>query len=192
MSYPIPKIQYKNVDEVNGFTTSASRIVLDSIVGLEVGMFIIGPGVPDETFIDSIETLNSAINLNRDITPTLGDLFSFGLELEFRFPPEKNDNRESIEPDQTISQSRSGVRQYLTRYLEKKRPLEFNFLNLEEIVFLETMFNNWFSLGEFVRWFDDQALDSYVEYQADDTKFDPKFIQGTSELYSLKLDFVRV
>lgn len=191
MSFPIPKIQYKNVDDVNGFTTSTTRIVLDDITGAEPGMLFTGPGVPEGTFIDNIETANNAFNLTQEITPTLADLFSWCFELKFRYPPESNDNFEKSKVDQTVSTSRSGVRQYLTRYIERERKLGLNFLNLDEINFLKRMFDESFSFGEFVRWFDDQLTNDFVEYQANDTDFDPAFIQGTSELYALDLDFVR-
>lgn len=192
MSYPIPKIQYKNTDDVNGFTVAANEVVLDSLEGVEVGMKFTGPGVPGETFIDSIDVPNSKVILSDNITGTLGDLFSFFYELEFRFPAEKNDNFEKLSPDQTISTSRSGVRQYLTRFTEKERKLEFNFLNRDEIIFLQKMFDDWFSLGEFIRYFDDKTTGDFLEYQANDTKFDPKYLQGSSEVYSLLIDMVRV
>lgn len=192
MSFPIPKIQYKNTDDVNGFTASTTEVVLDSLDGVETGMFFTGTGVPEGTTIVSIDVPGLKVTLSQDITPTLGELFSWFFELEFRYPPESNENVEESNPDQTISKSRSGVRQYLTRYTQLERPIGMNFLTREEINWLKTMFDNWFSLGEFIRWFDDQTIDSYVEYQANDTKFQPEFIQGTSELYSLKFDFVRL
>jgi len=192
MSFPIPKIQYKNTDDVNGFTASTTEVVLDSLSGVETGMFFTGPGVTIGTTIVAIDVPGSKVTLSQPITPTLGELFSWFFELEFRYPPESNDNVEESVPDQTISTSRSGFRQYLTRYIELERPLTFNFLTREEINFLKTMFDNWFSLGEYVRYFDDKTLTTFVEYQANDTKFKPSFIQGTSELYSLSIEFVRV
>lgn len=192
MSFPIPKIQYKNTDDVNGATESTTVILMDSIVGAEVGMNFFGPGVPDGTLIQSIDAINSKFTLSQGIALTLGSNFSWCYELKFRYPAEENENKENTNVDQTISVSRSGVRQYLTRFIEKLRPLKFNFLTREEIDWLETMFDNWFSLGEFVRYFDDQNTNNFVEYQANDSKFSPKFIKGTSELYSLEIDFVRV
>lgn len=192
MSFPIPKIQYKNTDDVNGFTISSNIVQLDSLSGVEIGMFFTGPGVPGETIIDSIDIPNTQVTLSNDITGTIGDLFSFGFELLFRYPPESNDNLEKSSPDQTVSISRSGVRQYLTRYTELERPITMNFLTREEIDWLKTMFDVWFSIGESVRYFDDQLTTSFVSYQGDNTDFEPGFIKGTSELYSLSFDFVRL
>lgn len=191
MSFPIPKIQYKNVDEINGATTSTTRVVLDDITGVETGMTFTGPGVPDGTTIVSIEPVDSAVNLSQDITPTAGDLFSWFFELKFRYPPAANENLESTKVEQNVSISRSGVRQYLTNYVEKERVLGLSFLNRSEIDFLQTMYDDSFSRGEFVRWFDDQTTSDFVEYQANDSDFIPTFIPGTSELYSLEIKLVR-
>lgn len=192
MSYAIPKIQYKNTDNVNGYTELENEIVLDSLVGVEIGMNFFGNGVPVDTTILSIDVPSSKVVLSKNVTPTLGEFFSWAFELKFRFPPKINDNFENAEPDQTISTSRSGHKQFLTRFIELARPIEFGFLNLAETKWLETMFKNWFSLGEFVRWFDDQNSENFVEYQAADTKFKPRFMQGTNELYDLKINFVRL
>lgn len=188
----IPKLQYKNYDNVNGSTSGVDTIVLDSVDNLEVNMLISGTGVVSGTKIQSIDTGTLTITTDQNVGATTNEPYSFYFELEFDYPPEIDNKIEQIRPKQTVSVSRSGVRQYLTNYVERIRPLKFKFLNRSQMDELESIFLNWFSLGNAVRYFDDKTLTSYKEYYANKTTFQPEFITGTNELYNLEIEFVRV
>lgn len=188
----IPKLQYKNYDNINGSTSGVNTIVLDTVDNLEVDMLISGTGVTTGTKIQSIDTGTLTITTDQNVSATTNEPYGFYFELEFDYPPEQDDKVEEIKVNQTISTSRSGNRQYLTRYIERIRPLKFSFLNRAQTEFLETMFADWFSTGGAVRYFDDKTINTYKTYYANKTDFSPSYTVGTNELYSVEIEFVRL
>lgn len=194
MGFPIPKIEWKNAT-VAGDTSSGSAVIqnLTSTSGLAVGMFCKGTGIQSGA---KILTVDSATQVTLTLTATAtasGVSLDFGFELAFDYPPIENSG-EKADAVETVSISRSGVRQVSVSYIEIKRNLEFSFLSQTLKLELDTFMHSHALYGNDFRYFDDKTLTSYVTYSLGGLKYDPKKIAGkgvNSYVWAAALDFRR-
>jgi len=196
MAFAIPKIQYKNVDTTGN--TTIFNGVITSIPGtsqIEVGMFVRGAGIPDGSFVGAktptTVTLASAVQATATAS---GVALSFGYEILFTYPP-KEDSGEELESKNVTSESISGAQQTSINYIEGRRKLKFSFLSQSLYLSVNTFLTSSALRGHEFRYFEDQTLLTYVEYELDKLKVGSRKIapKGVDVyVWEVPLDFRRV
>ncbi len=175
MAFAIPKIQYKN-----GTTTCSTTSGSGTLTGvadtseLEIGMSVSGTGIPAGATVASFT--DSTILLAGGVLATATALsidLSFSVEIAFDFPP-KEPKGEALETKATISESLSGIRQISVNNIEGNRELAFSFLSPAVYTLVDTWLKASGLNGETFRYFEDKTLSSYVEYELDSLKVQPK------------------
>lgn len=163
MAFAIPRIQYSNVDSVNGTTDGSTGVITATVTtGLQNGMFARGAGIPSGAIILSFTSTTVTINKNTMAAATVP--ISYGFEILFQYPPVEP-NGEAFVTNSTDTISLSGVIQTSVNYIEGIRSLTFSFLSQT----LYTTLNSWVQtfalLGNTFRYFDDQTLGTYTTCQ---------------------------
>lgn len=184
MSFAIPRLQYKNVDQ-NGDTTSGSGTIsgLASVAGLAVGMFVRGAGVPAGATIGTIGVGSIVLASGVLATATATVPLSFGIEILFDYPP-KEPTGNIRDTKSTITESLSGLRQVSVSSVNTIRKLVFSFISPAKYVELDTFFVSHAILGLPFRYFEDKTSPTYIEYDLDELKITPKkLLSRGTDLY---------
>jgi len=196
MSFPIPKIEWKNLS-TTGTTDSGNGEItgIPDTSEIEVGMFVKGTGIPAGAVVGSKTastiTLASSVLATADGT---GIALTFGFALEFDFPP-KEPTGEALETNAVVSASLSGIRQVSVNHIEAIRKPVFSFLSPTIFSTLNTFLTTHALNGEAFRYFEDKTLTDYVEYELDSFKIAPKKIaprSATTYVWEVPLSFRRV
>jgi len=196
MAFPIPKIEYKN-GSTTGTTTNGSGTLtsVGDTSDMEAGMFISGTGVPTGATIESVTTTTVTLASGAVCTSTNpSSTLSFGHRIEFEYPP-KEPKGEARDTKATVSESLSGIRQVSVNYIEGTRNLLFSFLSPTIYALLETFLDDHALLGDEFRYYEDKTLSTYVDYELDTFKVEPKKIAPRSEttyVWEVPLKFRRV
>lgn len=196
MAFAIPRIQYKNVD-TTGNTSSGSGTIssVNPTTNIEVGMFVRGTGIPAGATVGS-KTSNS-VTLAGGVLATAngtGVALSFGYEILFVYPPIEPDGP-ILDTKQTTSESLSGRQQVSVNYVEEVRRFKFSFLSQSLYNSVDTFLRTWGILGKSFRYFENQTLSSYVEYELNALKVNPKKLASKGVdvyVWEVPLEFRRV
>jgi len=196
MAFAIPKIEYKN-GSTNGNTTNGSGTIadVDDTTDIEAGMFISGTGVPSGATVESVTATTVVLANGATCTATGSDVtLNFGHRIEFEYPP-KEAKGELLESKATVSESLSGQRQVSLNYIEGNRSLTFSFLTQTIYNLVKDFLEDHALLGEEFRYYEDKTLSTYVDYELDTFKVDPKKIAPKGEdtyVWEVPLKFRRV
>lgn len=109
------------------------------------------------------------------------------IEIPFDFPPEQDDG-ESYDVKEHVSDAISGARQVSVDHIELLRKLKFTFLTPTIKAQLETFFNTHAAFGNSFKYYEDKTLVGFVTYELKDFKFDPKKVTGRV-IYPYEIDF---
>ncbi len=113
-------------------------------------------------------------------------------EIAFSFPPEVDDG-ESLEANERVSQSISGVRQVSVDSISVVRAMKFSFLSDALKTALETFYKTHALYGKSFKFFEDKDGAAFVYYDVLDFKFIPKRSIGKVNYpWSIPLKFRRV
>lgn len=115
--------------------------------------------------------------------------------ISFDYPPSEGRKREEIEVNGKTSESLSGLRQVQVNFMEATRKLKFRFVSETLMTEIETFFQSWAALGKSFRFYQDKNSLSYVLYEIDQKKLQPKEIlatDGDTYIYEVELAFRRV
>jgi len=175
MAFAIPRIQYKNVDTTGDITTGNGIIsTIPDTTDIEVGMFVRGTGIPTGSLVASKTGTSVTLDApNLATATTTGVSLSFGYEILFQYPPVEK-NGEILETKSNTSESLSGIRQVSVNYIEANRSLVFSFLSPAIYTLLNTFLSTHALYGESFRYYEDQTLTSYTEYELDKFKVTPR------------------
>jgi len=192
----IPRIQYKNL-AITGDTSSGSDTILNiaDTTNIQSGMFIRGTGIPSGAIIDVVNTNSVTLlgGVQATITNT-GVSIDVGFEILFDYPP-KEILGEILEPNNTSSESLSGIRQVSTNYIEGKRDLIFSFLSNSIYLLLKSFIESHALYGKTFRYYEDKTSNDYLDYEFNDFKINPKKITSKGEnvyVWEVPLKFRRV
>lgn len=177
MGFPIPRIQYKNVD-TEGDVASGSGVIndIEDTSEIEVGMFVRAAGVPSGALVGTVGANSVTLASGVLATASNGDTpIKFGFEVLFQYPPIE-ETGENLEPKSTVTEALSGIRQVAEHYLEGVRKLKFSFLSQSIYTLLDTFLRTHGTKGKAFRYYADQTLDAYVDYELDALKVVPKKI----------------
>jgi len=175
MAFAIPRIQYKNVDTTGDITTGNGIIsTIPDTTDIEVGMFVRGTGIPDGSLVANKTGTSVTLDVpNVATATTTGVSLSFGHEILFQFPPMEK-NGEILETKANTSESLSGIRQVSVNYIEENRSLVFSFLSPAIYALLDTFLRTHALFGESFRYYEDQTLNTYKDYELDKFKVTPR------------------
>jgi hypothetical protein len=175
MPHKIPKLQWKNYQKTGNTNSNTTISGMNNTTNLEAGMTVKGSGIQSGTTIVSVDSATQ-ITITPAATATAsGVTLDFYYEISFTYPPVEKGG-EKLDSKERVSVSVSGQRQVSVDYIEATRAFDFRFLSESEKTTLQTFFTTWGYLGKIFRYFDDNTLTSYIEYELNDLKFDPKKI----------------
>lgn len=192
MSLYIPRLEWN--DQSVTATRSNGNPVLSSIsstAGINAGMIASGTGIPSGATVIS-KTVNS-VTLSEGALSSGTSVVNFVERIDFDYPPTE-DTEEEFKPKQTVTASLSGLRQYVTDYLEATRSVQLGFLTQVVADKLRDNFYLYAYVGGSFRWYPDKALAGFQTYELAKFEFsrDRQVKKHPSFLYALKLDFRRV
>jgi hypothetical protein len=192
MSLYIPRLEWN--DQSVTATRSNGNPVLSSIsstAGINAGMIASGTGIPSGATVIS-KTVNS-VTLSEGALSSGTSVVNFVERIDFDYPPTE-DTEEEFKPKQTVTASLSGLRQYVTDYLEATRSVQLGFLTQAVADKLRDNFYLYAYVGGSFRWYPDKALAGFQTYELAKFEFsrDRQVKKHPSFLYALKLDFRRV
>lgn len=196
MAFQIPKIEYKNVDTTGDTTNGNGTIAnIPDTTGIEVGMFVRGTGVPSGATVGSktASSVTLASGALCTVTDT-GVAVEFGIKIEFEYPP-KEPRGEKLNTNAVVSESISGVRQVSINHIEATRNPVFSFLSPTIKALMDTFLQTHACNGEAFRYHEDKTSSSYVSYELEDLKVEPKKIAPRSDStfsWEIPLKFRRV
>lgn len=175
MAFAIPKIEY-NVSMLVGDSTLGDGTIsgFASVVGLTVGMFARGAGIPDNSTIGSIGS--GSITLADGVLATSSNTdatYEFGTKIEFDFPPIEP-NGEELENNASVSKSLAGVIQVSTNFVEANRKPKFSFISPSIYAQLDTFLRTFAIYGNSFRYYDDKTTTTYFDFELDSLKINPK------------------
>ena len=193
MSLYIPRIEW-NDQSVTGTRIGGNPTVsgISSTTEINVGMIANGTGIPSDAVV--ISKTVSSVTLSENALTSGTSVVNFLERIDFDFPPSA-DTEEEYKPKQTITESLSGLTQYVTDYLEAFRSVELGFLTLTVADKLKDNFYLYSYKGGTFRWFEDKAFPLvYKTYELG--KFDFSRVRQVKKhpsfLYQVKLTFRRV
>lgn len=190
MSFPIPKIEWKNTT-VSGVTSLDQNDIsfIADTSNLEVGMIIEDSEFPDGTTI--IQVNANQVLLSNNANASSSGPRDFRFEFLFRFPSTIDDG-EIVKPKRRVRTSIAGIDQVSIDHIRYERKLEFGHLTEDEI---DTLKNDFYvdhaMKGDSFRYFPDQDSATYIEYELKDADFDPERL-GNSDKFSFETVFKRV
>lgn len=192
MSLYIPRLEW-NDQSVTATRSNGSPVLssISSTAGINAGMIASGTGIPSGATVIS-KTVNS-VTLSDVATSSGTSAVNFVERIDFDYPPTA-DTEEEFKPKQTVTASLSGLRQYVTDYLEATRSVQLGFLTQAIADKLRDNFYLYAYVGGSFRWYPDKALAGYQTYELAKFEFsrDRQVKKHPSFLYALKLDFRRV
>lgn len=192
MSLFIPRLEW-NDQTVTATKTSGNPVLssISSTVAINAGMIASGTGIPSGATVIS-KTVNS-VTLSVNATSSGTSAVNFVERIDFEFPPSQ-DTEEEFKPKQTVTESLSGLTQYVTDYLEAFRTVQLDFLTVAVADKLRDNFYIHAYKGGTFRWYADKALPAFRTYELGKFDFsrDRQVKKHPSFLYALKLTFRRV
>lgn len=193
MAFLIPALEWNPVS-FSGTRTNGSPVVtgISDTSELQEGFVVHGSGIPYNSRILSKTISTITLSQNASSSGT-GDLTQYQ-RYDFEFPPTTDDG-EQIEAKQKITESLSGIRQTQTDCFEALRDLRFWFVSKEDRDLLKQDFMiGWAMLGNSFRYYEDQDIDSFIEYENDSKTYKQKrqVKKHPDFLYDLAMKFRRV
>lgn len=190
MSFPIPKLQWKNTTETGTTTISSNSITgIASTSSLFVGMVIDDAEFPTGTIITVVNANDIEVSNNATAGSTSARSYSF--EFKFRFPSIV-DNGEKQLPQRRVKTSISGIDQVSIDHTRFERDLEWGHLTEVEISTLRIdFFRGHANIGNEFRYFEDQDIASFFTYELADAAFEPERL-GNSDKKGFSVIFKRV
>jgi hypothetical protein len=193
MSLLIPRLEW-NETSVTATRTSGNPTLsgISSTTGINVGMIVNGSGIPTDAVVIS-KTVNS-VTLNGNATSSGTSGVTFLERIDFEYPPSA-DTEEEYKPKQTITESLSGLTQFVTDYLEAFRTVEMGFLTQAVADKLQSNFYISAYKGATFKWYPDKAVPaSFEEYELGAFNFarERQVKKYPSFLYRIKMTFRRV
>ncbi len=181
MAFPIPRIQYNNVDTTGTTAISSGTISsMATVVGLTVGMFIRGVGIPTGATIGTVGTDYVVLALGVLCTANgAGIAVACGTEIAFDYPPVEPDG-EILNTDSTQSTSLSGITQTSVNYVQGVRKVKFSFVSPTIYALLDTFLRTFALLGNEFRYYDDKTTDTYTTVELNTLKATPVKITSRS------------
>lgn len=191
MPHAIPKIYYAVVTPT-GTTTNLSDTItgLSSLTGITIGMYVEGAGIPANTQVIAVGV---NVQLNKQATANGSVTLTFFNRVVFDYPPIETSG-ETIDPKERQSTSISGRVQTSIDFVEGKRSLNFSFLSQDIYDALKLFHTSHAYIGRTFRYYDDQTLGTYLEYELSDLRFEGKKIapKGSGYIWTVPLRFRRV
>jgi hypothetical protein len=193
MALYIPRLEW-NDQSATGTRTAGSPTIsaISSTAAINVGMIASGTGIPTDAVVIS-KTANS-VTLNVNATASGTSVVSFFERIDFQYPPSA-DTEEQLKPRQTVTESLSGLTQFVTDYLEAFRSVTLDFLTKTVADKLQNNFYLYAYKGGAFRWFPDQAIPgTYQNYELGrfDFQRDRQVKKHPEFLYQVKFQFRRV
>lgn len=154
-------------------------------------MIASGTGIPSGATV--LSKTVSSVTLSENATSSGTSAVSFVERIDFDFPPTA-DTEEEYKPKQTVTESLSGLTQYVNDYLEAFRSVELGFITKTVADKLQTNFYIYAYQGGQFRWYEDKALAGYQTYELGKLDFsrDRQVKKHPSFLYQIKFTFRRV
>lgn len=193
MSLYIPRLEW-NDQNVTATRVNGNPILsgISSTAEINVGMIATGTGIPSDATV--ISKTVSSVTLSNGATSSGTSGVTFYERIDFDFPP-TSDTEETYKPKQTITESLSGLTQYVTDYLEAFRSVQLSFVSKTIADKLKDNFYVYAYVGGTFRWFEDKAfVANYQTYELSKTSFERvrQVKKHPNFLYQIKLDFRRV
>lgn len=194
MSLYIPRLEW-NDQTVNATRNSGTPTLsgISSTAAINVGMIASGTGIPSDATVIS-KTVNS-VTLSGNATSSGTSAVTFYERIDFQFPPSE-DTEEEYRPKQTVTESLSGLTQFVTDYLEAFRTVQLDFLSLTVADKLQNNFYLYAYRGGAFRWFPDKDVLPLVSTSYELGRFDFKRIRQVKKhpsfLYQVQFTFRRV
>lgn len=192
MALFIPRLEW-NDQTVSATRNSGSPVLsaISSTAGITVGMIASGTGIPSGATV--LSKTVSSVTLSENATSSGTSAVSFVERIDFDFPPTA-DTEEEYKPKQTVTESLSGLTQYVNDYLEAFRSVELGFITKTVADKLQTNFYIYAYQGGQFRWYEDKALAGYQTYELGKLDFsrDRQVKKHPSFLYQIKFTFRRV
>jgi len=192
--YQMPALEW-NEQVIAGESTTASAVLTNTgaTTNILAGMVIDHPDFPYNTRVLSKTT--DTITMDQVATgTTVAGSFSFFRRFEFNYPAQK-DEGEQATANQSVTRALSGNKQTVTNYIELERALTFGFVTQAERDELrDDFYFDWALLGNSFRYYNDKEVDSFVEYQVDNSKYSQKrqVKKHPDYLYQLTFAFSRI
>lgn len=193
MSLLIPRLEW-NETSVTATRTSGNPVLsaIASTAGISAGMIASGSGIPSGATVIS-KTVNT-VTLSENATSSGTSGVTFVERIDFDYPP-TTDTEEEYRPKQTITESLSGLTQFVTDYLEAFRTVEMGFLTEAVANKLQTNFYLVAYKGGVFKWYPDKTVTgTFQSYELGKFDFsrDRQVKKYPSFLYSVKMTFRRV
>ena len=193
MSLLIPRLEWNQIS-VTATSTSGNPVLsgISSTTGITVGMIANGTGIPTDAVVIS-KTVNS-VTLNGNATSSGTSGVTFLERIDFDYPP-SSDTEEEYKPKQTITESLSGLTQFVNDYLEAFRTVEMGFLSQAVADKLQSNFYIAAYKGATFKWYPDKAFPlDFKEYELGGFNFsrERQVKKYPSFLYRIKMTFRRV
>lgn len=155
-------------------------------------MIVNGTGIPSDAVV--ISKTATSVTLNGNATSSGTSSVNFVERIDFEYPPSQ-DTEEEFKPKQTITESLSGLTQYVTDYLEAFRSVQVDFLTVAVADKIKENFYIYAYKGGSFRWFEDKAFPLvFKTYELG--KFDFSRVRQVKKhpsfLYQIKMTFRRV
>jgi hypothetical protein len=193
MALLIPRIEW-NETSVTATRTSGNPVLsaIASTAGINAGMIASGSGIPLGATVIS-KTVNT-VTLSENATSFGISGVTFVERINFDYPP-TTDTEEEYRPKQTITESLSGLTQFVTDYLEAFRSVEMGFLTQTVADKLQSNFYIAAYKGATFKWYPDKDVPgTFQTYELGKFDFsrDRQVKKHPSFLYSVKMTFRRV
>lgn len=195
MAHKIPKLQYLNTS-FTGDRTSGSAVITNiaDTTDLAADMVVVGTGVPSGAVILTVDSATQiTLDMNATATATSASFDAY-FEISFDYPPVETKG-EQYDAKENISISLSGDRQVSINYIEAMRDLKFSFVSQTIKDLLDTFFTTHGVYGRDFRYFEDNQSASYITYEIDKLKYQPKKLSAVSTsayLWEIPITFRRV
>lgn len=194
MALFIPRLEWN--DQTASATRNSGSPVLSAIsstTAINVGMIASGTGIPSGAVV--LSKTVSSVTLSENATSSGTSVVSFVERIDFSYPP-SSDTEEEYKPKQTVTESLSGLTQYVTDYLEAFRSVQLDFITKTIADKLQTNFYIYAYQGGQFRWYEDKDVLPLVSKTYELGKFDfareRQVKKHPSFLYQIKFTFRRV
>lgn len=194
MSLYIPRLEW-NDQTVSATRSSGSPTLsaISSTAAITVGMIASGTGIPSGATV--LSKTVSSVTLSANATSSGTSAVNFVERIDFEFPPSQ-DTEEEFKPKQTVTESLSGLTQYVTDYLEAFRSVTLDFLPIAVADKLKTNFYIYAYQGGQFRWYEDKDVLPLTSQTYELGKFDfsrsRQIKKHPNFLYQIKFTFRRV
>lgn len=164
-----------------------------STAKISAGMVASGTGIPSGAVV--ISKTATSVTLSENATSSGTSVISFVERIDFQYPP-SGDTEEEFRPKQTVTESLSGLTQYVTDYLEAFRTVTLGFLSKTVADKLKDNFYVYAYKGGTFRWYEDKDVVPLVSQTYELGKFefsrDRQVKKHPAFLYQVQFTFRRV